>query len=825
VEANTKPLHLLRMNADQLWEALFCSSAIPMCIVQRNSHRIIDANASYEHLTGYHGKELGGRFLSDIEQGDEPHHPRVSALWKGYVTRDLLVNIRTKDGERRSMYRTIKQIECNGEACALVSYFDRDITLRQGESALRDSEERFRMLFEASPDSIVLIDPHDPDLPWRIVDANEAACRLNGYQRHELIGLSNNQLRVEADWIPCDAFLDALRAGPVHGFDTHRRKDGSTVPTEFSATLVHVGGRELVLGINRDITERLQVEEALRSNEEYLRAVVENGADVIAVLEPEGTVRYLSPSFERVFGTPPHEHIGVPGFSFVDPSDMPRAEALFARLLTHPGQTTTTELRVKHPDGSPRTVEIAANNMSTHPVVRGIVINAHDVTERRRMEQQLIHDASHDALTGLPNRLLFFDRLAKALARSAQEPQRQCAVLFLDLDRFKTINDSMGHGVGDQLLMAVSKRLEQCLRPNDTVARFGGDEFAILLEDLDDPAFAANIAERICTAVEAPYMIAGLEMVMSASVGIALSGMTEMQPEELLRDADIAMYRAKRLGRGRYATVDPAVHVMLKDRLQMEADLRRALERDEFELYYQPKVAIDGVRIVGLEALIRWRHPERGLVSPAEFIPVAEDTGLIVPLGAWVLRTACTQLKAWHDQGLPRLYVAVNLSAVQFRRPDIAQSIRAIIEETGLEPRYVALELTESILMEDVATTSEALQHLRAIDIGHVSVDDFGTGYSSLSYLQRFPISTIKIDRSFVNDVTTNPGSSAIAAAIIALAHSLQLVTVAEGVETEDQLRWLQDHGCDAFQGYLFSPPLPVQGITRLLASTAVVGA
>ena len=704
---------------------------------------------------------------------------------------------------------------------------DRDISERlRAEQAQRErmEYERFQaLLLEQVNDAVIAT-----DLDFCIRSWNKAAERIYGWRSDEVIGKRVRDVVQTVRYMDDDAQGATTRLrtqGHWKGEVIHRHRDGREVVIEGSVQIVRDthGTPVSVVSVNRDVTMRKQAEEALRTKEEYLRALVENGADVIAILAPDGTMRYLSPSHERMFGQTPRERIGRNILDVIDATDQPLVQNLLVRLLEQPETTIIMELPVRHADGSYRILDITATNMIAHPAVRGIVVNAHDITERKAMEKQLLHDAFHDALTGLANRALFLDRIGKALERSGRDTARHCAVLFLDLDRFKTINDSMGHAVGDQLLVEVSRRLEQYVRPGDTVARFGGDEFAILLEDVTEPNDATRTAERLCAALEAPFAVAGQEIMTSTSIGIALNGVEAgARPDELLRDADIAMYQAKRMGRGRHAVADPTIHVTIMERMRLEADLRRALEREEFVLYYQPKVAIDGHTIIGLEALVRWQHPERGFVSPVDFIPVAEDTGLIVPLGAWVLRTACAQLKAWHDEGLPQVFVAVNISAVQFRRTDIAESIRAIIAEVGLDPRFVALELTESILMEDVNATTAALHELRSINIGHIEVDDFGTGYSSLSYLQRFPISVVKIDRSFVSDVTTNAGSAAIAAAIIALAHSLKLAAVAEGVETEAQRQWLEQHACDFFQGYLFSRPLPVAAVTRMLAATTV---
>jgi diguanylate cyclase (GGDEF)-like protein/PAS domain S-box-containing protein len=552
------------------------------------------------------------------------------------------------------------------------------------------------------------------------------------------------------------------------------------------------------------------------------RSLVHNASDLITVVDADGAIQYQTPSAERLVGVGADDLIGSRYLELVEASDEPHVRALLTDLAGSPGATATAEYRLCHKDGSARFVESIVSSLIEDPTVRGLVLNTRDVTDRKVLEEELAHQAFHDSLTGLSNRAVFRDRVDHALTRSARQDS-SLTVLLLDLDGFKMINDSLGHDVGDDLLVAVGARLQACGRASDTVARLGGDEFAILLEDEGDEGRAAAAADRVLDELAAPFEVRGREVFVRASIGIAISDGADSNTDELIRNADTAMYAAKAGGKGRCEIFQPIMHTRALRQFEVQADLQRALDRGEFAVHYQPIVDFATGAATGMEALVRWLHPSRGLLPPIEFIGVAEESGLIVPLGRWVLAEACRQTAVWKTDfpGASGLTVSVNLSTRQLLEPDLVRQVREVLEETRLDPSALVLEITEGSLMQDVPATAVKLHELKDLGV-RLAIDDFGTGSSSLAYLQQFPIDLLKIDKSFVDKVTTvGSEGPALVRAIIDLAQTFHLQTVAEGIEENEQLDELRLAGCDSGQGSLFARPLASESMEAFLRRDA----
>ena len=559
---------------------------------------------------------------------------------------------------------------------------------------------------------------------------------------------------------------------------------------------------------------RLLAETAARQNEARFRSLVQHSSDVILVTRTDGAIRFVSPSATRVFGYDPATMLRQTVPELLHADDRERAATFFREAARAPGVTGPVEWRFRQPDGSWLHAEILATNLLRDASVKGIVLNTRDVSERKRLEEQLTHQAFHDPLTGLANRALFRDRVSHALAL-AQRRGHPITVLFLDLDDFKTVNDSLGHAEGDRLLIAAAERFLSCARSTDTVARLGGDEFAILIEGGEG---REGLLERLTAAMVHAFSLSGNQVRVTASIGVATATGGE-SADDLLRNADVAMYEAKRHGKGRAATYESRMYADIRERLDLEAALRRAVERNELVLHYQPIVQLRSGAIYGVEALLRWEHPQYGRLLPQHFVPLAEETGLIVQLGAWVLNEACRQLHAWslaHPQAA--LAVSVNISGRQLEGAGLAEALRGALAASGVNPAMVVLEITESVLMQETDCVLERLKQLKALGV-RLAIDDFGTGYSSLSYLQRFPIDILKIAKPFVEEVGQGADRSALARAIIGLGDTLRLDTIAEGIEMAEQRAALLQLGCTLGQGHYFWPALPAAGIEELLAA------
>jgi diguanylate cyclase (GGDEF)-like protein/PAS domain S-box-containing protein len=551
-----------------------------------------------------------------------------------------------------------------------------------------------------------------------------------------------------------------------------------------------------------------------KDSDARFRALVQNSADIITIHDANGITTFEAPSASRVLGRPPGALIGHSPWESVHPRDVGRVRKAFDIVVHGKGTPASIEFRYRHANGSWIWLEAVGNNLLDYPHVRGVVLTSRDITRRKAAERQIEHLAHHDFLTDLPNRSLLHDRLDVALAQ-ARRHGHLVAALFVDLDRLKVVNDTLGHAAGDEMLREAATRLASCTREGDTVARLGGDEFMVVLPNLSDARSAAAAAQKILDSLAPPTQLKGQEVCVSASIGVSLFPADAADAEALIRNADAAMYSAKRYGGDNYQFYTADLNVQVQERLAIEQGLRNAEQRNELYLLYQPKIDLESGSIIGVEALLRWQHPSLGLVSPERFIPVAEETGLIIPIGEWVLRTACERIRTWRDLGI-ELPVAVNLSACQFRQRNLAETIHRILSETGVPPQCLEIEITESDVMENAESAIATLDDLKSQGIS-ISVDDFGTGYSSLSYLKRFPLDVLKIDRSFVRDIAVDSDDAAIVEAIIALARSLDIKVVAEGVETEDQMAFLNRAGCNFAQGYLFSAPVSPEEIVALL--------
>ncbi len=768
-------------------------------------------NRGAEQTYGYSAAEALGRHISFCYPPER--RTKVNAFLQRIANGEAIERFDTqrlkKDGTLIDVSLSVSAIEDETGKIVGVSGIARDVTARRRTARQLQLQSA---ALEAAANGIVITDRQGT-----IVWANHSFTRMTGYSNQEIVGKNPRLLKSGEQPDSYYAKLwSTISSGKVwQGEIVNRRKDGTTYTEEMTITPVtQETGSETdtyFIAIKQDITERKKAEEELQR----LASIVEFSEDAIIGKNIDGVITSWNRGAEKIYGYTRDEVVGRDLSFLLPPERQAEIQAIMERVLS--GQS----IECLETQRLTRTGSAIDVSLSVSPIkdasghIAGASTIARDITQRKVAEKQVQFLAYYDALTGLPNRTLLQDRLAKALA-SARRQKNKVALLFLDLDRFKTINDSLGHSVGDLVLQQVAERLKKWGREQDTVARVGGDEFLIVLTAVKEPADAAVAAERLMDTMTAEFIAQGRSLSISCSIGIGIFPEHGTDGETLIKNADAAMYCAKENGRNNFQFFTKEMNAQAVERLMMESGLRLALAKKELFLMYQPQIEIATGRITGLEALLRWQHPELGLVPPDKFIRIAENSGMIMPIGEWVLRTACSQARKWQDEGFLAVPVAVNVSAVQFRQAGFCELIGRVLYETGLAPQYLELELTESLLLSNADTMFSVLQDLRAMGL-KLAIDDFGTGYSSLSYLRQFPVGKLKIDRSFIRDVVVNPDDAAIATAIIGMAKSLNLKVIAEGVEEEAQMSFLRARQCDEIQGYYFSKPLAVDKVAEKL--------
>ncbi len=802
-------------SSEEKFATTFHSSPDAMLIIRASDSIIIDLNTSFTRLLGYTreeavgGAETGMKFWVDSAEREA----MLKVLDAEYECLEYEADLLAKNGEIINAEISLRYVQIEGELCIIVN--GRDVSRRrQAENALLASEEKFARIFTNSPDGIVIIRLSDNI----ILDANDMFLMGSGYEREELMGKSFYELNAITNTEHVKSISDKLmQRGKVQNTQVDMRtKSGEILPTLLSATVMELNGEPSLLVIMKDHSAQLRTEEKLKRSEERFRMTFENAPIGIMLIDAEGRIfqvnNYASEMLEYTNEALLSRYIS----ELLPQDDRAELKQSLETLLTTNSSVDATERKLQCLNGKTISTNfhiVLQRSNTGNPLY--FIVQITDITQMKHSQQQMERLAFYDTLTDLPNRRLFNSRMEQCLKISKRN-ESISAILFLDLDKFKRINDTLGHNHGDDLLREVAERLNNCVRGEDTVARLGGDEFSILLNNISSPRDAGIVAEKILDILRQPIKLGDQEVVVTTSIGIALIPGDSQSPEVLIKFADLAMYRAKEEGRNNYQYYSGDMNLQSHNRLDLESQLRTALENDEFVLHFQPKVELQTNKIMGMECLIRWNHPDRGFLTPDEFIPVAEQTGIIIEIGDWVIREACRAASiASRIAGYP-VNTAINVSPRQFRQHSLISTISDCIEEYDLNPSQLEFETTETTLMLDLDAAGDTLLRLHQLGV-QLAIDDFGTGYSSLQHLRRFPFDIVKIDRSFVMDIPDNKDDMAITSAVIAMSHSLNLKVVAEGIETREQLDYLLANGCEFGQGYYFSKAIPLDDITKLL--------
>jgi diguanylate cyclase (GGDEF)-like protein/PAS domain S-box-containing protein len=806
----------LKNNFPYLPETIISHIGVGIYIVQKGV--FIYTSPFYQKLTGYSETDLIGHNSLDHIHPDDRAMVRKNAIeiLKGERFEPYEYRFIRKDGTIIWILEMIVSINHSSERASLGSFMD--ITRHRAmEERIRQSEEKYRSMVEQMADSY-----YETDLAGSLTFVNDAECKNLGYSREELIGMNINRFIDEKYLIELPPVIDAvINTGmPIRSHELGIiRKDGTKSFHETSISLIRGSGENPIglRGIARDVTERKIMEEKIRQSEERYRTIIEEMEEWYFESDHSGNILFCNDIFAKGMGYPREVLIGRNFRDFDKPENTDIIYKAFHQIY----ETGEPIINVFHEFNRSNGSSTAFVEFSIFPKrsldgkILGFRGVGHDITERKRAEERIHYLATHDTLTNLPNRLMFNQLLNHAI-ETARRHKRQLAVLFLDLDRFKIVNDTLGHEAGDQLLQKIATRLRKKLRAVDIIARLGGDEFVILIEEISNPGQVTTVARTVLSTVMKPVTIMDQECRVTASIGISIYPKDGADEQSLMKNADIAMYFAKEEGKNNYQFYSKGIKTQSIERLSIETNLRQALKRKEFYLYYQAKIDFRTGTITGVEALLRWQNPSLGSVSPVQFIPVAEETGLIVPIGRWVLKTACAQNAAWQRQGLPPICMAVNLSLRQLTDEGLLDDIRTALKDADLAPNLLELEITESMMMHDPERMIRVLSGIKDIGV-RLAIDDFGTGYSSLAQVKHFPIDTIKVDRSFIRNIPNNSEDKAITEAIITMGKTLSLTVVAEGVETQEQIEFLQKHACDEMQGYYFSKPVTPDQFTDLL--------